>query len=157
MLKGTPCNLTISLMYSWANLAISILRFIAKKGALLVNQSTITQIVSWPLKVHGKWVTKSIAMLFHFHISISKGCRIPPSLWCSTFAFWHVKQEDRNCAISFFIPYHQKVSLRSWYILVMLGCKLRQLLYPSSRINLFTSTSEGFFVIHVCSNIKPFY
>jgi len=49
-------------MYSRANLAMDILRFIAKKWALLVNQSTITQIISWPLKVRGKWVTKSIAI-----------------------------------------------------------------------------------------------
>ena len=80
-------NLTISLMYNWANLAIDILKFIAKKWALLVNRSTITQIVLCPLKVCGKWVTKSMEMLSHFHTSISKGCRFPPDLWCSTFAF----------------------------------------------------------------------
>jgi len=33
---------TIFLMYNWANLAIDILKFIAKKWALLVNRSTIT-------------------------------------------------------------------------------------------------------------------
>jgi len=143
MLEGTPCNLTISLMYNWANLAIDIFKFIAKKWALLVSRSTMTQMVSCPLKVCGKWVTKSIEMLSHFHIGIFKGCKIPPGLWCSTFVFCYVKQADTNCATSFFLPCHQKVSLRSWYILVMSGCKLRRLLCPSSRINFFTSTSSG--------------
>jgi len=143
MLPGILCNLTISSIYNWANLAIDILRFIAKKWALLVNWSTTTQIASWPLKVHGKWVTKSIAMLSHFHTGISKGCSVPPGLWCSSITFWQVKQVDTNCATSFFISCHQKVSLRSWYILVMSGCKLRRLLCPSSRINLFTLVSSG--------------
>ena len=124
-------------------MAINILRFIAKKWALLVSRSTITQILSWPLKVRGKWVRKSIAMLSHFHTGMSNDCRIPLSLWCSTFAFWQVKQADKNWATSFFIPCHQKVSLRSWYILVMPGCKPRRLWSPSSRINLFTSVSSG--------------
>jgi len=82
-------------------------------------------------------------MQSHFHIGISKGCSVPPGLWCSTFAFWKVKQADTNYATSFFMPCHQKVSLRSWYILVMLGCKLRRLLCLSSRINLLTSASVG--------------
>jgi len=131
ILEGTPCNLTISLMYNWANLAMDILKFIAKKWALLVSRSTITQMVSCPLNIHGKWVKKSMEMLSHFHIGISKGCRIPLDLWCSTFAFWHVKQATTNCATSLFIPFHQKVSLRSWCILVMPGCMLRRLLCPS--------------------------
>jgi len=41
------------------------------------------------------------------------------------------------------MPCHQKVSLISWYILVMSGCKLRRLLCPSSRISFFTSTSSS--------------
>jgi len=143
MLEGTPCNLTTSLMYSWANLIIDILRFMAKKCALLVSRSTMTQMVSCPLKVCGRWVTKSIEMLSHFHTGTSKGCIIPPGLWCSTFTFWQVRQADTYCATSFFIPCHQKFSLRSWYILVMPSCRLRRLLCPSSRINFFTSTSSG--------------
>ena len=143
MLEGTPCNLTISLMYSWANLTMDILKFIAKKWTLLVSQSNITQMVSCPLKVHGKWVTKSMEMLSHFHTGISKGCRIPSGLWCSTFAFWQVRHADTNWATSFFIPYHQKVSLRSLYILVMPGCRLRRLLCPPWRINFLTSASSS--------------
>jgi len=74
-------------------------------------------------------------VLSHFHTGISRGCRITPGLWCSTFAFWKVRQANTNWVTSFFIPCHQ--------ILVMLGCKLRRLLCPSSRINLFTSMSSG--------------
>jgi len=122
---------------------MDILKFIAKKCALLVNRSIITQMVSCLLKVRGRWVTKSMEMLSHFHTGISKGCRFPLGFWCSTFAFWQVRQADTNCATSFFIPCHQKVSLRSWYILVMPGCKLRRLLCPSSRINFLTSASSG--------------
>ena len=46
-----------------------------------------------------------------------------------------------NCATSFFMPCHQKFSLRSWYILVMPGCRLRRLLCPSSRTNLSSALS----------------
>jgi len=38
---------------------------------------------------------------------------------------------------------HQKDSFRSWYILVMSGCMLKQLLFPSSRIILFTLVSSS--------------
>jgi len=56
---------------------------------------------------------------------------------------WQVKQADTNCATSFFMPCHQKLFLRSWYILVMPGCRLKQLLCHSSRTNLLNSASSS--------------
>jgi len=139
MLAGTPCNLTTSLTYNSANLSIDSFWFIGKKWAHFVSRSTITQIASKPLVVLGKWVTKSIAMLSHFHWGISNGSRVPPGLWCSIFAFWQTRQDGTKSATFVFMPVHQNVAFKSLYILVIPGCMLRRLLWPSSK-SIFLST-----------------
>jgi len=96
ILEDIPCSLTTSLIYNEANLSIDILKLIARKWALLVSRSTITQIVLRFQTDRGKCVTKSIAMLSHFQTGISNWCNIPPGFLCSTFAFWQVKQKDMN-------------------------------------------------------------
>ena len=49
--------------------------------------STITHIELCFFIIHGKSVTKSIKVLFHFHTGISKCVNISLYCWCSTFYF----------------------------------------------------------------------
>ena len=128
-------------MYKWAILSNKIFWVIDKKLAHFVSLLTVTHIVQWPLANLGKYVTKSIQMLSHFHWGIFNCCDIPLSLWCSIFAFRHVKHDMKST--SYFIPVHQKDSFRSFYILVILGCMLKWLLGPSSRIILFNFDFVG--------------
>jgi len=66
MLDGTPCNLTISLMYREVNFSKENLILIIK-CVDLVNLSTTTQIKSKPLGVIGSPTTKSMEILSYFH------------------------------------------------------------------------------------------
>ena len=67
MLDGTPCNLTVSLMYREVNFSKENLILMGIKCADLVNLSTTTQIESKPLGVLGSPTTKSMEILSHFH------------------------------------------------------------------------------------------
>jgi len=101
------------------------------------------QIESWPLTDLGRCVTKSMEILSHFHWGIFRGSNIALNLWCSILAFWHTKQDATKSAMSVFIPVHQKDSFRSLYILVILGCMLRRLLWPSSKILFLSRGPHG--------------
>jgi len=94
MLSSTPCNLTTSRTYNSANLSIDHFWFIGRKCAHFVSLSTITQTESWPLVDRRRCVTKSIEILSHFHWGTSSGCRVPPGLWCSILAFWHMMSSN---------------------------------------------------------------
>ena len=110
MLAGTPCSLTISLTYNFASLSIENFWLMARKWAHLVNLSTITHIESFPLVDLGRWVTKSMTMLSHFHWGMSSGCNVPPGLWCSIFAFWHTKHDATKSATSVFISFYHRTN-----------------------------------------------
>ena len=134
ILSGTPCNLTISRIYKSASLSMDILRLISKKWVHFVSRSTITQMASCPFINLGKWVTKSMKTLSHFHWGMSSGYRVPPGLWCSILAFWHTKHAATMSATSVFIPGHQNDSFKSLYIFVIPECIMRWPLCPSSKI-----------------------
>jgi len=78
ILSGTPCCLTISLMYKLANCSEKKVPLMAKKCAALVSLSTVTQTLSCCLMVFGILIIKSMVMCSHFHIGIGKGCSSPP-------------------------------------------------------------------------------
>ncbi|MFS8014641.1 hypothetical protein Hanom_Chr15g01346901 [Helianthus anomalus] len=52
-------------------------------------------------------------MSSHFHTGISNCCSSPEGFWCSALTCEQVKHLDTNSAISFFIPIHQKLLLKS--------------------------------------------
>ena len=83
---------------------------------------TTTQIESYPHRVLGSPVIKSMSSLSHFHSGIGIGSSNPGGFWCSAFTLWHTSHTTTYSAISFFIPVHQKRSFKSTYILVFLGC-----------------------------------
>ncbi|MFS7994643.1 hypothetical protein Hanom_Chr12g01108441 [Helianthus anomalus] len=73
-------------------------------------------------------------MSSHFHTGISNCCSSPEGFWCSVFTCEQVKHLDTYSAISFFIPIHQKLFLKSWYILLFPGCMVYLDLWASSKI-----------------------
>ena len=79
---STSWSLTISLMYSLANLSKEKILRMARKCADLVSRSTITQMASWPICVWGKPTMKSMVMCSHFHFEIGKGWRVSRGFWC---------------------------------------------------------------------------
>src|SRR5688572_14093766 len=95
--------------------------FTGMKWATLVRRSIITQIESFPFCVRGSPVTKSMPISSHFHSGTGRGCSRPTGFWCSAFVRWQVSHRATYCAISFFIPLHQYLALRSRYILVVPG------------------------------------
>ena len=118
-----------------------------KKWADFVSRSTITQIASKPALVLGNPDTKSIAILSHFHCGISKGCNIPEGLWCSIFTFWQVKHFETYSATSFFIPGHQNIAFKSWYILVLPGWMENPLLCASFKISCLKVPTSGTMIL----------
>ena len=105
-----------------------------KKWVNLVNLSIITHTASYLAGVFGSPITKSIEILSHFYLGISKGYSAPNSFWWSIFTFWQIKHLFTNSAISDFILGYQNISLRSWYILLIPGCIIKLLLWASSKI-----------------------
>ena len=55
------------------------------------GRSKTTQMASWPLCVRGKLAIKSIEILSHLLLRISKECKIPTTLSRSDFLTWHCK------------------------------------------------------------------
>ena len=86
------------------------------KWATLVSRSTMTQIESWPRLDLGSPVIKSIPISSHFHSGIFKGWSNPAGRWCSALTRWQISNLATNEPISRFIPCHQNLSRRSWYI-----------------------------------------
>ena len=103
----TTWSLTISLMYSLANLSKDKVLRTTKKCADLVSRSTITQMASWPIWVRGKSTTKSMVMCSYFHFGIGKGWMVSGGFWYSAFTYWHTRQVDTYSATSLFILNHQ--------------------------------------------------
>jgi hypothetical protein len=66
ILISTPCNLIISSIYNWTNSSIEVVNFIRKKLADLVNLSTTTYIVSFPVMDLGSLMMKSVVTCSHF-------------------------------------------------------------------------------------------
>lgn len=79
-------------------------------------------------------------MLSHFHSGISNS---PRARWCLTFVLQQDKHYATYVPTSFFISFHQKFLLRSWYIFVDQRWKLNLLLCASSRITCFNSSTWG--------------
>ena len=71
---GVPCSLTISLIYNWAYCSAVSVDLTGKKCDTFVSRSTIIQIESNLHGVHGNPTTKSILIIYHFHIGISIFC-----------------------------------------------------------------------------------
>ena len=82
---GTPCNRTISQIYSRQNSSSVKVMCTTRKCADLVSRSTITHSASCLCCVRGKGVTKSIMTCSHFHSATSKGWSSPAGFWCSAF------------------------------------------------------------------------
>ena len=105
MLTGTPWRQTIRLTYNLASLSVEYIFLMGKKWTVFVNLSTITQMASYPLDVRGKPLTKSMAIMSHFHSGMGYCCNNPEGLWCSSFTCWQVRHLETNSAISLFIPF----------------------------------------------------
>lgn len=113
----------------------------AKKWEDLVNRSIITQMASYPQRVLGNLVMKSIMMCSHFHFGIGNGWSSPPGRWCSILIYWHTKYLKTKSVISLFIPFHQNRGRILWYILMLLICTTNFELWASIMMYLFSSLS----------------
>jgi hypothetical protein len=89
------------------------------KWVVLVNRSTITQIESFLLEVHGKPTIKSILMSSHFHKGIVNCWSTPADFKWLALTQWQVSHSATYLAMSTFMFEHQKFFLKSWYILVL--------------------------------------
>lgn len=118
---GTPCSLTISLMYVIAHISILFVSFIGRKSADSVRRSIITQIVSYSLDVLGIFVMKSMVICFHFHLSIFECCSRPEGLWYYALTLVEVKNLFTYVAIYTFMLGHKYRLSKSRYILADLG------------------------------------
>src|SRR6185369_17125723 len=107
--------------YNWAYCFVVCVVFTGRKCAVLVRQSTITHIESYPLEVLGKPTMKSILMSSHFQEGILRGCKGPAGLKWLALTLRQVSYSDTYFAISRFILVHQNRCLRSWYILLLPG------------------------------------
>ena len=105
--EGTPCNRTISLMYSSTSCSALKVDFIAKKCADLVSRSTITELTLWYLLVRGILITKSIVICSYFQTGMGKGSNKSSGFWCFVFTHWQVRHRATNSVMSLFIPGHQ--------------------------------------------------
>jgi hypothetical protein len=77
---------------------------------------------------------KSIPISSHFHSGIFSGYSNLAGLWCSAMTLWHVSHNNTYSAISHFIPCHQYLVFRCWYILVLPGWIEYAELWASQRI-----------------------
>merc|ERR1712080_778543 len=101
---GIPRNITTHFTYSSANLAAILFDLTGINLALLVNRSTITQMLSWLDLVLGNPSMKSIDTCSHFHSGISNGCNKPLGFFCSGLISWQFMHLDINFPMSLFIP-----------------------------------------------------
>merc|ERR1712080_152171 len=101
---GIPRNITTHFIYSSANLAAVLFDLTGINLVLLVNRSTITQMLSWPDLVLGNPSMKSIEICSHFHSGISNGCKNPLGFFFSALTSWQFMHLDINFPTSLFIP-----------------------------------------------------
>lgn len=99
---GTPCNLTTSLMNTYAMSLAEKVDLTGMKCATFVNLSTITIMESCYIIVFGKLVMKCMEMTSHFHSRISIGCSSSPGCLHFAFTCWQSEHRAMNSATSLF-------------------------------------------------------
>jgi hypothetical protein len=102
----------------------------------------------------GNPTIKSILISSHFYWDIFNGCKSPTGLWCSALTLWQLSHNATNSATTLFIPYHQYMLLRSWYILVLLWWMEYAESWALRKINSlisFTSGTQMHFLYHSVS------
>ena len=82
---GKPCSLNTSLKNNAANSLDDIVEVTVKKCANLVNLSTTTYVLSFPL-TFGSLVMKTMETLSHFGSGIGIGWRSPVG-WCAPLCY----------------------------------------------------------------------
>jgi hypothetical protein len=68
-----------------------------------------------------EWNEESYSRIHGSMWGIFNGCKSPAGLWHSTLTLWQLSHRATYLDIALFIPYHQYLFLRSWYILVLPG------------------------------------
>jgi hypothetical protein len=79
----------------------------------------MSHIELYPREVQGKPTMKSMHMFSHFHSRMLKGCGFLAGPKWLTLTLRHVSHSNTYFTISLFILVHQKLFLKSWYILLV--------------------------------------
>lgn len=90
-------------------------------------------------------------------LEFRSGCKNLAGLWCSAFTSTNIKHCSMNLKISLVVPFHQKDSLISWYILVLSGWFFQKERCAFSRINLFIPSFSSRHILHLNLNIPSSY
>jgi hypothetical protein len=150
---GTPCKHTILVIYNYVSFSPLYVVLIGMKWATFKNRSTITQIESKPDCVVGNPTMKSMLISSHFHWGIFNGCKSPTWLCHSALTLWQLSHSTTYSATTHFIPYHQYLLLRSWYILVLPGWIKEVESWTSCKINSLISFTSGTYMCFLYHNV----